>query len=112
MPKRVLCMNLGKTRLRGRPKNRWQDGVREDGRIVGGEGWQEKRKRGMEEAPENGKESSNSAHDNGMNELFSFNTFVQGIYVYIPEINHVSKVRSVAAVVYLQFVLHVMLCHM
>ena len=35
-------MNLGTTRLRGRPKNRWQDKVREDGRIVGGEGWQEK----------------------------------------------------------------------
>jgi len=28
--------------LRGRPKNRWQDEVREDGRIVGGEGRQEK----------------------------------------------------------------------
>jgi len=26
-------MNLG-TRLRGRPRNRWQDEVREDGRIV------------------------------------------------------------------------------
>jgi len=35
-------MNLGRTRLRGRPRNRWQDGVREDGRIVGGEMWQEK----------------------------------------------------------------------
>jgi hypothetical protein len=33
---------LGTTRLRGRPRNRWQDEVREDGRIVGGEGWQEK----------------------------------------------------------------------
>jgi hypothetical protein len=39
---RVLYMNLGTTRLRGRPRNRWQDEVREDGRIVGGEGWQEK----------------------------------------------------------------------
>ena len=35
-------MNLETTRLRGRPKNRWQDEVREDGRNVGGEGWQEK----------------------------------------------------------------------
>jgi hypothetical protein len=41
IPKRVLYMNSG-TRLRGRSRNRWQDGVREDGRIVGGEGWQEK----------------------------------------------------------------------
>ena len=37
IPKRVLYMNLGITRLRGRPRNRWQDEVREDGRIVGGE---------------------------------------------------------------------------
>jgi hypothetical protein len=42
IPKRVLYMNLGTARLRGRPRNRWQDEVREDGRIVGGEGWQEK----------------------------------------------------------------------
>ena len=42
IPKRVLYMNLGTTKLRGRPRNRWQDVVREDGRIVGGEGWQEK----------------------------------------------------------------------
>ena len=41
IPKRVLYMNLG-ARLRGRPRNRCQDEVREDGRIVGGEGWQEK----------------------------------------------------------------------
>ena len=32
IPKRVLYMNLGTTRLRGRPRNRWQDEVREDGR--------------------------------------------------------------------------------
>jgi hypothetical protein len=68
IPKRVLYMNLG-TRLRGRSRNRWQDEVREDGRIVGGEGWQEKvHNRGMEEAPENGKEPSDSACANGMNE--------------------------------------------
>ena len=40
--KRVLYMSLETTRLRGRPRNRWQDEVREDERIVGGEGWQEK----------------------------------------------------------------------
>ena len=40
--KRVMYMNLGTTRLRGRPRNRWQDDVREDGRIVGEEGGQEK----------------------------------------------------------------------
>ena len=42
IPERVLFMNLGTTRLRGRPRNRWQGEVKEDGRIVGGEGWQEK----------------------------------------------------------------------
>ena len=42
IPKRVLYMNLGTARLRGRPRNRWQDEVREDGRIVGGEGWHDK----------------------------------------------------------------------
>jgi len=42
IPKRVLYINLGTTRLRGTPRNRWQDEVREDRRIVGGEGWQEK----------------------------------------------------------------------
>jgi hypothetical protein len=38
IPKRVLYMNLVSTR----PRNRWQDEMREDGRIVGGEEWQEK----------------------------------------------------------------------
>ena len=38
IPKRVLYMNLGTTRLRGRPRNRWQGEVREDGRVAGGEG--------------------------------------------------------------------------
>jgi hypothetical protein len=36
IPKRVLYMNLG-TRLRGRPRNRRQDEVRDDGRIISGE---------------------------------------------------------------------------
>jgi hypothetical protein len=34
-------MNLG-TRSRGRSRNRWQDEVREDGKIDGGEGWHKK----------------------------------------------------------------------
>ena len=42
IPKRVLYMNLRTTTLRGRPRKRSQDEVREDGRIVGGEGWQRK----------------------------------------------------------------------
>jgi len=42
IPRGVLYMNLGTRRLRGRRRDRWQDEVREDGRIVGGEGWQEK----------------------------------------------------------------------
>jgi len=47
IPKRVSYMNLG-TRLRGRPRNRGQDEVRGDGRIIGGEGWQEKVHNGEE----------------------------------------------------------------
>jgi hypothetical protein len=39
IPKRALYKNLGTTRLRGRPRNRWQDAVREDERVIGGEGW-------------------------------------------------------------------------
>jgi hypothetical protein len=31
IPRKVLYMNLEAARLRGRPKNRWQDEVREDG---------------------------------------------------------------------------------
>jgi hypothetical protein len=42
IPKRVLYVNSGMTRLRNSPRKRWLDEVREDGRIVGGEGWQEK----------------------------------------------------------------------
>jgi len=42
IPKRVLYMNLGTTRLRGRSRNRCQGSVREDGRTVVGKGWQKK----------------------------------------------------------------------
>jgi hypothetical protein len=41
-PKNVLYMNLEATRLRGRQRNRWQDEVRENGRLVGGKGWKER----------------------------------------------------------------------
>jgi hypothetical protein len=34
---------------------------------------------------------------------------MQGIYSFIPETNHVYKVCSVAIILYLQFMLHVML---
>ena len=39
--KKVFYMNLER-RLRHRPRNRWQDEVREDGRLVGGKGWKER----------------------------------------------------------------------
>jgi len=35
-PKKVLHINLGTTRFRGRPRNRRQDEVKEDGRRIGG----------------------------------------------------------------------------
>jgi len=43
-------------RLRGRTRNRWQDEVIEEWRLVGGKVWQEGvyNKGGMEEALENG----------------------------------------------------------
>jgi hypothetical protein len=33
---------FGNNKIKGRPRNRWQGEVREGGRIVGGEEWQEK----------------------------------------------------------------------
>jgi len=42
IPNTVLYMNLGTTRLRDRPRNRWQDEVREGGKLVGGKGWKER----------------------------------------------------------------------
>ena len=40
--KKVLCMNLETTRLRGRPRNRWQDEVTKEGRLTGGMEWRER----------------------------------------------------------------------
>jgi hypothetical protein len=42
IPKRIFYMNSGTKRLRVRPRNTWQDEVREYERIVGGKGWQKK----------------------------------------------------------------------
>jgi hypothetical protein len=68
-PKKVSYMNL-ETRLRGRPRNRWQDEVREDVRLFSGKGWKENNiqyKKGIEEDPENDKEL-HSACANGKSE--------------------------------------------
>jgi hypothetical protein len=40
--KKLLYMNLEATRPRGRPRNRWQDEVRKDGRLVVGKVWKER----------------------------------------------------------------------
>ena len=42
IPRKVLSMNLETRRLRGRPRNRWQDEVRKDGRLAGGIRWRER----------------------------------------------------------------------
>jgi hypothetical protein len=42
IPKNVVYMNLEAIRLRGRPRKRWQDEVREAGRLVGEKGWKER----------------------------------------------------------------------
>ena len=42
IPKKVLYIHLETTRLKGTPRNRWQDEAREDGRLVGGKVWKER----------------------------------------------------------------------
>jgi len=63
-------MSVETTRLRGRPRNRWQDEEREDGRLVGGKGWKERvyNREEWKKFLRTAKESSHSAHANGMNE--------------------------------------------
>jgi len=39
IPKIYIYMNFKATQVRGRPRNRWQDEMREDGRLVGGKGY-------------------------------------------------------------------------
>jgi hypothetical protein len=70
IPKKVLCMNLETKRLRGRPRNRWQDEVRKDGRLLGGKGCKE-RVYNREEWKMMLRMARNRrifAYDNGMNE--------------------------------------------
>jgi len=65
-------LNLETVRLRGRPRKRWQNEVREDGRLVGGrKGYITE----MEEAPENSKELSHSACASGMNKRITFTPY-------------------------------------
>jgi hypothetical protein len=68
-PKKALYMNLEATRMRGRPRNGWQDEMREDGRLVGGKGWKE-RVHIREEWKKLLRTARNRRilHDNGMNE--------------------------------------------
>jgi hypothetical protein len=42
IPKKALYMNLEATRMRGRARNRWQDELREAGRLDGGKWWKKK----------------------------------------------------------------------
>ena len=68
IPTRISYINLGTTRLSGRPRNRWQDEVREDGRTVGGAGWQKKvHNRGeWKKLLRTARNCPHSAHANGM----------------------------------------------
>jgi hypothetical protein len=70
IPKRALYVNLETTRPRGRPRKRWQDEVREDGRIVGGEEWQEKvyNRKDWKKLLRTARNRRILAHANGMNE--------------------------------------------
>jgi hypothetical protein len=73
IPKTVLYLNLETISPTGRPRNKWQDEVREDRRIAGGDRGKERYiTERMEEASGNGKESSHSAHLNGMNEFIVY----------------------------------------
>jgi hypothetical protein len=60
---------FGINNIKSRPRNRWQHELREDGRVVGKEVWQEE-VYNIEELKKllNGKESSHSVHANIMNE--------------------------------------------
>jgi hypothetical protein len=85
IPKRVLSMKLEATRPRGRPRNRWQDEVREDGRIVGGEELQGKVY--DREEWKNLLRTARNAHANGMNEYYVVSTVYFGMKLYNDQRN-------------------------
>jgi hypothetical protein len=88
IPKKSIVYEFRKTRLRCRLSNRWQDEVREDRRIVGGEERQEKvyNRQEWRKAPENSMESSHSVHASGMNVVYE-NCVGWGFRVcYLPEL--------------------------
>ena len=70
IPKKVLHMNLEATRLRHRPRNRCQDEVRYDGRLVGGKGWKERvcNREKWKKLLRTARNPSHSAYANGLNE--------------------------------------------
>jgi hypothetical protein len=41
-PPKCIIYGFGKKRLRSRPRNRWKDEMREDGRLVIGKWWKER----------------------------------------------------------------------
>ena len=63
-------MNLAATRMRGTSRNRWQDEVREEGRLVGGKGWKERvhNTEDWKKLLRTERKSWHSANANGMNE--------------------------------------------
>ena len=63
-------MYLETIRLRGRPRNRWQDEVRQDGKLVGGKGWKARvhNREDWKKVLRTARKTSHSAQDNGMEE--------------------------------------------
>jgi len=70
IPKKVLYKNLEATRLRSRPRNRCQNKVREDGRLVDGKGWKERvyNREKYKKLLRTTRNHPHYAHANGMNE--------------------------------------------
>jgi hypothetical protein len=116
IPKAAPLWNPQGSRKRGRPKTSWRRSVIKEG----GRSWNELRF--WQLIDRSGKNSWATYVPKGKIDsiiviiiiiiiIIITITCMQGIYTYIPETNHVSRVYSVAAVLYLHSVLHVMLFH-